>query len=76
MSYSISRSSRNRNLFVLVSGNKESEMEFPFKEGALHRRNASRFTKWIPRNTANKNKNQVADDITQSQMDFYGEAVF
>lgn len=51
MSYSISRSTRNTSLFVLVDSDTglESAQEFPLNEGAKHFKHASRFTSWVPR---------------------------
>lgn len=70
MSYSVVRSTRNRDLFVIATGNKESEMEFPFKEGSKHMRNASRFTRWLDRVVTTRT-NINSDARFKSQIETY-----
>ena len=59
----ISRSSRNKTMFCVICNDKESNMEFPFKDGAKHLKHASKIKKWLLRNTTQK---QTTDKIVQS----------
>jgi len=50
-------------MFCVICNDKESNMEFPFKDGAKHLKHASKIKKWLLRNITQK---QTTNKIVQS----------
>ena len=58
MACSIKRSSRHVNLFAIWCDGKESEIEFPFKDGWKKLKNHKRIQKWINKSNNKSTANE------------------